>query len=144
MLAVEKYKRGVRKNKTVSEQGIRDYYEKNKDSIPPKLRKLIEEEINPSANSFNKRVNQPEKLIYNVLKATSQPCVKLENITPENAVKILKNENYTIRGLTRKAMKIYFNLPERAFMSGKEKMKALRLLSPLYGKIKTNKNKQKI
>lgn len=80
--------------------------------------------------------------MYEIIKSKEKDCVKITSIKREDAIRTLNNRNLTFS--CRRNIKNYFQIPERELMNGKDKMKALKLLSPLYRKVSTNKKFQKV
>ncbi|MCI8346391.1 MAG: sigma-70 family RNA polymerase sigma factor [Bacilli bacterium] len=130
MIAIEKYKRGIRKVKTVTTEEIIDYYQHSKEKIPVEIKSYIEKKVfnNPLAN----QKTLPNKLIYEILKYRGEFSIDINQINHTTARELVRNKKLT--SSCRKKIKGYFQIPEREIMNGKEKLKVLKLLSPLYKK----------
>lgn len=140
MLAVEKYKKGIRKIPTLSEQEIEEFYEKNKQFLSKELITICENQ------KKNKRIKRKVSsiLTYEILKTNHKNTIKINDISKEFAYKIMKDKNHILTESCKNNIKNYFQISERELMSGKEKMKVLKILAPLYQKVSVNKRLQKI
>ena len=147
LLAVEKYKRGVRKQKTISSNQLICFYEKYESNLwkwkKNSFQRLLQEEAQKdSMLRSQKKISS--NVVYEIIKGTEEGCVKITSIKKKDAIKILGNRKLILSSSCRRNMKNYFQIPERDLMSGKDKMKVLKLLSPLYQKVSTNKKLQKV
>lgn len=132
MLAVEKYKRGIRKTTCITYQEIKQYCQKKKImSDNNKYLSYMERKYlnHPLANAQN----ISNKNLYELLKQGNKPCIRIDRIDKEIARKNIRNKHLTSN--CRTALKNYFQFSEREFMSGKDKLKVLKKLAPLYQKI---------
>lgn len=136
MLAVEKYKRGIRKATCVTYQEIKQYYQRNK-MISGNSRYLNYIERNYLNNPLANVQTISKKFIYELLKQNNKDCIKIGDINKDMARKSIRNKHLT--SSCRTALKNYFQLPEKELMSGKDKMKVLKSLAPLYQKIEQKK-----
>ncbi len=144
LMAVEKYKRGIRKENGINNTQVLDYYQKKGENISKNMKRKCERfmEIQKQLDTnLMKSENLSLKFIYEIIK--DEGHVQIENLSHEDAIKILANRNLILTSNCRKNIKNYFQIAERDLMSGKDKMKALKLLSPMYQKVSTNKKLQK-
>lgn len=147
LLAVEKYKRGVRKHKTIPTQQIISFFEKNESSLQKEVKlafqRVIKEEVKKDS-MLRRQKPIASKALYEILKSDEKNCVKITSIKRENAIKILSNRNLILSPSCKRNIKNYFQIPERELMNGKDKMKVLKLLSPMYQKVSSHKKLQKM
>lgn len=140
MLAVEKYKRGIRKIPRLSDEELSEFYKKNKQSLSAQILDIFERNKN---NKIQKR-KFSSLLTYEVLKKSNKNSIKVTNISKDKALKILNDKKFVLTPSCRRNIKNYYQILERDLMSGKEKIKVLKLLAPMYEKVSTNNRLQKV
>ena len=94
LLAVEKYKRGVRKQKTISSNQLICFYEKYESNLwkwkKNSFQRLLQEEAQKdSMLRSQKKISS--NVVYEIIKGTEEGCVKITSIKKKDAIKILGN-----------------------------------------------------
>lgn len=124
MLSVCKLRSGIYKDKEPSYETILSYYEAHKDSMPSTHKVYYQR--------YFKRMNNPriingikslmsDYIIYDLLKEFHQDeCLRLESMDSNEALKILKSNEYKLCKSVREGLMAYFGITGKDIMSGKE------------------------
>jgi len=131
MLAVCKYKDGIRKNSIYSYEDVFNYYEKNKDSLPPYKKEIFEGYLN---GGKSRRINQLNELsgaiLYELLKDENKLQFDL-SCSKKEVINIIKKYGKMLPVSTKEALMDKFSIREREFLSGKEINHVYRILDNL-------------
>jgi len=141
MLAVEKYRLGERKNTLVTPEEVLTFYQKNKDKLPNTTRKRYEKYLKNKHNTIEESI--PQRIVYEILKENNKLVFNLSKKSKKEMIEIIRKKSINLPSGIIIAIKKYFHIEERIFMSGKETIKALKLLEPLYQSKKNEHKKTK-
>ena len=143
MIAIEKYKVGIRKKELVTHKEICEFYKKNKDAMNKTQKSPYESYFKKYSNK-KLDLNSPESktskfIVYDILKDKGKLVFTLKDKTRE----YMKNYAIKNKGIlpnsTIKAIKEYYEIPEKEIMTGKEKEELIKIMRPLYLMAKSNK-----
>lgn len=130
MLAVLKYRDGLRKTKMPSLEEIKFLYEKKKDFLYKQDKEMYERTI--KAYQSNPVVKSEDYISRNVLYdyyvEKGNDIYDIRQAT--NIDKIIHDNPYKLTKIQIRYIKDYFNLPERNFISGKDRLKLFRAVAP--------------
>lgn len=132
MLAICKFREGIRLKNHFSHEQIVDYYNRNKDNI----NKQKETSYNFYFSKYNRHgslsVNHVNETIKNdLLKDSVDDYFRLNAASRDEVIEILKNKEYRLDKRIRQALMYRFNIGEREFMNGQEINHVLRLINLL-------------
>lgn len=131
MIAVEKYRLGEKKRGNVSEEDVENYYQNHYQELPHYKKEIYESFIRKTTD-LNNSAPIPFNIIYDILQDRNQIVFKLEDTSYEEAKKMITSTELNLPRNIIKLLKEYYEIPERELMSGKEKLKVLRLLEPMF------------
>jgi len=128
VLAVFKYKAGIRKENGFTLADVREAYELNKDS-------LSEAELKLFSNFFNKNkgmdFKMSEDLVYLLLKNKYPSYFKISDTPKNKLVRVFKKYQSLLSKKTRESLMYFADLSERNLMRGSEINHVLRILAEL-------------
>lgn len=145
MVAVLKYKDGIRKNNSFTKEEIEEYYKKNKDKYSLKEQMIFESTIDkldldnvelPYYDVYN------EFVTYEVLKSRKTNLFYNALTKKEIIRDTIINNPYNISHFQLKTLRDYYEITKRELMNGKEKNKLIKLLSPVIMEYYMKKKKE--
>jgi len=134
MIAVSKYKEGIRKVKIPEQSEIEAYYERNSSEMDLEHRAIYEHyfeniELARNQNTISKPT-VPADIILDLISDQQENIFSFESTSRRDAMDIIKRHR-ELTNSTRYTILRAYHISQREFMSGSEKMKVLRFLVEL-------------
>lgn len=127
MIACLMYKEGYRKLNTVTDEEIKNTYEKHKNEYNKFERGIFESyfSIDYERNLITGRIIN-DFIIYEVLKDKNEQIRHIKDLSQSEIYNILKNNPYNITKTQLEWIRNYKKIPKRNLMSGKRKIKLFK------------------
>ncbi len=137
MIAVSKYREGIKKVNVPSQSEIKKYYERNQDEMDFEHREMYQqyfarkkkERKQSSLNAFS-QPNVPAGILLDIISEQHENIFSFENTSRNEAIAIIKKHRELTNSTIYTILRAY-HISQREFMSGSDKMKVLRFLSEL-------------
>ena len=146
ILAIEKYKIGIIKTKEFSFEQLQTYYEKYESELSPSYLKKFRHLLKRMSNEtwlIRRKSIFPVEISYKLLCEYEELPFKFTKSSEEDAKKLLAEREYPFRAKTKYLLRQYYNISSRSVMNPRDKVKAIKLLGPIYQRIKIKKNHAK-
>lgn len=143
MIAVLKYKDGIYKNKNVTYQEVASFYLQHKNDYTPHQQKYFERTLKNLQSNEILKVSEyrNEFVIYEILKSRGELVFNFHISKPE-AYQLIKNNPYHLSKCQLEIIRNYFQIPNYELMSGKDKRKVIKLLTPYVIRYLSQKKQQ--
>lgn len=134
MISTCKLQMGITKEKSFSIEDVEKYYTEHRNDMTPHHQKFYTRYF----KKFNKSRNviMPKEIIYDLMQNRNSNLFRISESSKEFVGGVLKTHYSEIGVKTRRAMMSTFDIKERDFMSGKEKLHAYRTLHLIDRRIK--------
>lgn len=133
LIYIQKSRLGIQEKELFTYEEILNYYNQNKDQLD----NYIVTDLKKYFSRYQKHFycssdTLSRKTIYQIVceKYPELPFY-FKKINKKKAIELLNNKDYHFLPETKQVIKSYYHIQEREFMSGKEKLKAIKLLSEL-------------
>lgn len=131
MLAVCKYKDGIRKNSMYSYEDVFNYYEKNKDNLSFYKKEIFEGYLNGGKSRSVNQLNEISgAILYELLKDENKLQFDL-SCSKKEIINIIKKYGKMIPTSTKEGLMNKFSIRDRELLSGKEINHVYRILDSL-------------
>lgn len=135
MLAVCKYRDGIRKSYQFSYEDVRAYYDAHKDTMSPAHKR--EYAFYFRKFSYQNRINgisfaMNYRILYDQLLNTHSDVVTLDMLNRESVLQLLKKYRHELQPSVRNELMALYSITERDFMNGKDMNHIYRILDKLY------------
>lgn len=143
MIAVCKYRIGIRKVRTYTPLEVQEYYEKNSTTMDLEQQRIylkyftqvMEDEKESSLRTYSKP-NLPSEILLDMIADNHENLFSFENTSRQEVLEILRKHR-NLSNTTRYTIFRAYHIHQRELMSGSEKMKVLRFLAKLNVRSKT-------
>lgn len=146
MIAVLKYKDGIYKQKNISYEEVYHFYQQNKMKYSLSSQKNFERTLKKLEKNNDSilliKEYQNDFVVYEILKSRKKLLFDF-NISSEMAIKLIKENPFHLSKSQLAIIRNYFKISKRQLMSGKEKLKLLKLLKPFAIKYLKNEESRK-
>ena len=135
MIAVEKYKLGIRKKEFVTAEEIAEYYKNYKEDMTKTKRNVYGRYLKSLGAKESLNKNEyivPSCIVYDILKDQNKLKFHIKDKSREDMINFLLQNKDKLKKSTIKSIKEYYEIPERLLMTGREKQKVIKLLNPVY------------
>ncbi len=137
MIAVSKYKEGIKKVKCPKEKEIKDYYERNHEEMDLEHRQMYQqyfermslERKKATLNAFSEPTI-PAGILLDLIGEQQEHTFSFQKTSKKDAIDIIKKHK-ELTNSTRYTILRAYHINQRELLSGSEKMKVLRFLSKL-------------
>lgn len=127
-------------NYNLTEEEVKDYFNKVQNNLSEHDKKEFESYFCKKNISKEKKQKSLIDISYKLLNSQNRCLFNLSKMNSSDMKVLLLSKKISLKKHTIENIKKYYNISERDLMSGKEKRKVMKMLSPLY----KEKGKQKL
>lgn len=141
MISACKLKNGITKENSFSIEEVKEYYEKNKNNMSEHHKKFY---LRYFRNlKTRRRTFMPKEIVFDLMEEQIPNLFRVKTATKEFVGGVLKTHYNEIGSKTREALMELFDIQEREFMNGKEKLHAYHALHLIDRRIKMRDEENK-
>lgn len=140
MLAVCKYKDGIKKSNEYCYEDVLNYYNNYKNDMPNYIKTIFESYLNSRKNLINLYNMIPAPILFELLKHDNKLQFNL-NYSRKEIIHIIKTYGKKLPTSTREGLMNRYSITEREFLNGKEINRIYKMLDGIfinYSKTLTN------